>query len=103
MKIKLLLGTLVCVCMLLFAFANTSFALGYAQGRCTIDSLGAAATYNFCFVTCPDAGYNNQWFRVDNANRRELLATLLTAFSNGNEVRIHFKDASTIDRVWVMD
>ena len=99
MKLKLLVGTFACVCMLMFAFANTSFAAGYAPGTCTIDKVGAAHN-NFFFVTCPEAGYSTKWFKIGDEYRNELLAVLLTAFSSDQEVEIYIEDdGKTVTRI----
>ncbi|MCP4681555.1 MAG: hypothetical protein GY864_04415 [Desulfobacterales bacterium] len=88
------------VVALFTAPVSTSFAAGYASGTCTVDKIGAAANFNFVFVTNPTAGYDEQWFRLDNANRKELLATLLTAFSTDAEFEVYVEDdGETISRI----
>ena len=100
MKIKLYIGIIVCAMCFMFASTNPAFTAGYAPGTCTIDKVGAADNYNFCFITCPKAGYNSQWFRLDDKNRKELLAVLLTAFSQNQEVEIYIQDdGHTIERI----
>ncbi|MDZ7833001.1 MAG: hypothetical protein U5L07_14735 [Desulfobacterales bacterium] len=97
---KLLACSFIVTALFLFVPVSSSFAAGYADGTCTIDKVGAAANYNFVFVTNPTAGYDNQWFKLDNTNRKELLATLLTAYSMNAEVEIYIEDdGATISRI----
>jgi hypothetical protein len=104
MKFKLLIGFFVGASMLILTFASHSFAEGWAPGSCTIDRVGAADSYNFVFVTCPTAGYSNQWFRLDNTNRKELLAVLLTAYSLESNIQVYvLGDGSTIARIRLVD
>lgn len=104
MKFKLLLGFFVGAVMLMLTFTTSSFAEGWAPGSCTIDRVGAADNYNFVFVTCPTAGYSNQWFKLDNQNRKELLAVLLTAYSIPSNIQVYvLGDGSTVARLRLVD
>lgn len=102
MRIKFLLIAFFAVLFFAISYADIQ-AAGLAPGRCTIDQVGTMPGQNFIFATCPTAGYNNKYFRINDPQiKKELLATALTAISLGSEVRLWIEDdGSTVSRIYI--
>lgn len=90
-----------CLC---FANFDTAEAQGLAPGTCTLDQVGTMQGQNFIYATCPTAGYDNKFFRINDPYiKKELLATALTAISLGSDVRLWIEaDGSTCSRIYIM-
>lgn len=95
------------VAVLLCVMGLTALAIGNAEAgwyTCTIQKIGSSDTTYLVSAsdTAANASFMNRWFVIDKSQgmEKQMLATILTAFSNGSNVDLYVSTTAAYSTAW---
>ena len=99
MKGKALVVALLCVMGLAAIFIGNAEAASY---NCTIDAVGTNYGSNYVYLSDTGGSFTARVFLIDPAlgNSKEMLAVLLTAWANTQNVGVWLSASTELSTVW---